>query len=124
MKLQKPERHRTVTGRFTTLGEFMYNNRHLIDEGYTPEDIYNISPFGDYKYMGTGCVINELKTNEVFNDKSDIYLKIVKDMYLKKLGESIDNPVKLPVTPISEKLNTLTPRARFQSPYRENTLTK
>lgn len=32
MKLQKPERHRTVTGRFTTLGEFMYNNRHLIDE--------------------------------------------------------------------------------------------
>lgn len=74
--------------------------------------------------MGTGCVINELKTNEVFNDKSDIYLKIVKDMYLKKLGESIDNPVKLPVTPISEKLNTLTPRGRFQSPYRENTLTK
>lgn len=134
LKLTKPDLIRTTTGGFTTLGEFMYNNRHLIEEGYTPEYIYNISIFNDCQYISSKCNIHDgrecvqppfhdsARLNDEFNNKNDIYLKIVKELYLKKhklcISDENQYNLKLPVTPIREKLYYLscTTRSGLQSP--------
>jgi len=128
MKLTKPDLIRTTTGRFETLGEFMYNNRHLIELGYSPEDIYNISIFNNRNQMSCKCnkqidcecVLNQEYENE-FNNPTDINLKIVKDMYVNKLQTNVlhENSQELNLTtPISEKLYYLitNQRSELQSP--------
>jgi hypothetical protein len=97
--LKPPTLKRTITGSFTTFGEFVYNNRHLIEIGYNLYDIYKISIFSDLD--------NDFETL-CFNNVDDIYLKIVKEIYKKKelnMGnEYFEYTLKTPVTPISKKL--------------------
>jgi hypothetical protein len=95
--LKPPPLKRTITGSFSTFGEFVYNNRHLIETGYNLYDIYKISIFSDLD--------NDFETL-CFNNRDDIYLKIVKEIYKKKeLNMSdFEYTLKTPVTPISKKL--------------------